>query len=50
MFPTYIDGYEDYTPESARIDSARKTFKQYGLAVFESFEEYMQDREEEEEQ
>jgi hypothetical protein len=49
MFPTYIDGYEDYTSESERIRLERNNYKRYGLSIFESFEEYMQDREEDEE-
>ena len=49
MFPCYIDGYEDYSTESERIRSARDDYKRYGLNIFESFEEYMQDKEESEE-
>lgn len=48
MFPVYIDGYEDYASESERIQLERDNYRRYGLSIFESFEEYMQDREEEE--
>lgn len=48
MFPVYFDGYEDYASESDRIRMERDNYRRYGLSIFESFEEYMQDREEEE--
>lgn len=48
MFPNYIDGYEDYTTEAEKIQTARDNYRRYGLSIFESFEEYMQDREEDE--
>lgn len=48
MFPVYIDGYEDYASEECKIQTARDDYRRYGLSIFESFEEYMQDREEEE--
>ena len=48
MFPCYIDGYEDYNTEAQTIEEQRKLYRQYGLSIFESFEEYMQDKEEEE--
>lgn len=49
MFPCYIDGYEDYNDtESNRIQQARNDYRRFGLSIFESFEEYMQDKEEEE--
>lgn len=48
MFPVYIDGYEDYASESERVRIERDNYRRYGLSIFESFEEYMQDREEDE--
>ena len=48
MFPIYIDGYEDYSTEAQRIEQARRDYRRYGLAIFESFEEYMEDKEESE--
>ena len=48
MFPVYVDGYEDYSSEARYIEKQRNIYREYGLSVFESFEEYMQDREEEE--
>ena len=48
MFPVYIDGFEDYASESERIRIARDEYRQFGISIFESFEEYMQDREEDE--
>lgn len=48
MFPVYVDGYEDYASESERIRLERDNYRQYGLSIFESFEEYMQDKEEDE--
>lgn len=47
LFPEYIDGYEDYSSEARYIEEQRKIYRQYGLSIFESFEEYMQNREEE---
>lgn len=48
MFPVYIDGYEDYATEAEKIQTARDDYRLFGLSIFESFEEYMQDKEEEE--
>ena len=47
MFPEYIDGYEDYRSEARYIEGQRNIYRQYGLSIFETFEEYMQDKEEE---
>jgi len=45
MFPCYIDGYEDYNDtESNRIRTAREEYRRLGLGIFESFEEYCDDR------
>ena len=49
MFPVYVDGYEDYASDSERIRRARDEYRRFGLSIFESFEEYMQDREEDDE-
>lgn len=38
--------YEWEMTEHERIEIARAEFRRYGLYIFESFEEYMQDREE----
>ena len=40
--------WEEQT-EYQRIEQYRKDYRRYGLAIFESFEEYAQDREEERE-
>ena len=40
--------YEWEMTEHERIEQARQEFRRLGLGIFESFEEYMQDREEEE--
>lgn len=40
--------FEEKT-EQEKINDYRRTYKQYGLAIFESFEEYVQNREEESE-
>ena len=41
-------GYDDMT-EAEYIERCRKTYRQYGLSIFETFEEYMMDRMEEQE-
>ena len=45
-FPVYIDGYEDYSTEADMVRLARSEYNRLGLSIFESFEEYMQDKEE----
>lgn len=37
--------FEDVT-EAEKIRTARENYRRYGLAIFESFEEYMQEQEE----
>ena len=37
--------FEDVT-ETEKIRTARENYRRYGLAIFESFEEYMQEQEE----
>ena len=39
--------FEDPT-EQEKIRTARDEYRRYGLHIFETFEEYMQDREEDE--
>ena len=41
-------GYFEEQTEAEKIRSARDEWRMYGLAIFESFEEYMLNREEEE--
>ena len=41
--------YEWEMTELERIDRYRAEYRRLGLGIFESFEEYMQDREEEKE-
>jgi len=43
MYPDF-----EYPTESERIRTARDEYRRYGLYIFESFEEYMQDREDDE--
>ena len=40
--------YEWEMTERERIEKARSEFRKYGLYIFESFEEYMEDREDDE--
>ena len=40
--------YEWEMSEREQIERARREFRSLGLYIFESFEEYMQDKEEEE--
>lgn len=41
--------FDDYTSEAEYIERHRRIYRQYGLSIFETFEEYMMDRMEEQE-
>lgn len=41
-----MDPYEWNETEAERINRLRNNYRQFGLSIFESFEEYVQDMEE----